>query len=318
MVREHFNIDWCFGFRDWMRRIVEEDRRADLYRWPIQSFDGKVYRASDSVRLFVLRDKGSADVISSVNGVNLLSLPENVQPIDEVSLESDAILNLLDSLYRDFELRQQDCLFFLPEVEGRNIEEDWGLLPSQVQAILRLQVDYAIRWQSHYVRGFDTMGNFSLPPGYDFLAKECERFFKDHPRYERNVFLMTRFDAGSKFLVTLDQEIRKALREHGYNPVRADDKVYMPDRNLWNNVCVYMLCCSRGVAILEDRAANEFNPNVALEYGFMRALNKPALLLADNAFSNLRADILGTLRETFDLTDIEATVPVAIERWLRD
>jgi nucleoside 2-deoxyribosyltransferase len=79
-----------------------------------------------------------------------------------------------------------------------------------------------------------------------------------------------------------------------------------------------MLCCSRGIAILEDRVADEFNPNVAIEYGFMRALNKPALLLADKAFRNLRADIVGTLRETFDLTDIEATIPLAIERWLRD
>jgi nucleoside 2-deoxyribosyltransferase len=77
-------------------------------------------------------------------------------------------------------------------------------------------------------------------------------------------------------------------------------------------------CCARGIAVLEDRAANEFNPNVAIEYGFMRALNKPALLLADVAFRNLRADIVGTLRETFDLTDIENTVPSAIERWLKD
>ena len=162
------------------------------------------------------------------------------------------------------------------------------------------------------------MGNFFIPPGYVFLSRECERFFVDHPGYDKNVFVMARFDSTSKFSLTLDQEVRKVLRQRGFDPVRADDKVYMPDRNLWNNVCVYMLCCGRGVAILEDRVADEFNPNVALEYGFMRALNKPALLLTDRAFRNLRADIIGTLRETFDLTDIEATVPAAIERWLRD
>lgn len=94
--------------------------------------------------------------------------------------------------------------------------------------------------------------------------------------------------------------------------------VVPPDRNLWDNVCVYMSCCSMGIAILEDRAADEFNPNVALEYGFIRALNKPTLLLADKGFRNLRADIVGTLREEFDLFDIEDSVPSAIQRWLRD
>ena len=318
MVREHFNADWSFSIKNWMHKIIEENHRPDLYRWPTQSFDAEIYRASDSLRLFLLRDKGASGAISSLNGSSVLPWPDNIEPIGEAPGEPSSMLNLLDKLYREFALRQQDCLFVIPEIEGQSIEEDWSMLSVQAQAVLRIQVEYAIRWQLNYVRGFDAMGNFSLPPGYEFLARECERFFTDHPRYDRNVFLMTRFDAGSKFLVTLDQEVRRALREHDYNPVRADDKVYMPDRNLWNNVCVYMLCCSRGVAILEDRAANEFNPNVALEYGFMRALNKPTLLLADNAFSNLRADILGTLRETFDLTDIEATVPVAIKRWLRD
>ena len=79
-----------------------------------------------------------------------------------------------------------------------------------------------------------------------------------------------------------------------------------------------MLCCKYGVAILEDRIANEFNPNVAIEYGFMRALNKPALLLADVGFHNLRADIIGTLRETFDITDIPGTIGAPIEKWLNE
>jgi nucleoside 2-deoxyribosyltransferase len=94
--------------------------------------------------------------------------------------------------------------------------------------------------------------------------------------------------------------------------------MYLRDRNLWNNVCVYMNCCSKGIAILEDRIANEFNPNVAIEYGFMRALNKPVLLLADSGFRNLRADVIGTLREEFDITDIEGTIREPIERWIAE
>ena len=58
---------------------------------------------------------------------------------------------------------------------------------------------------------------------------------------------------------------------HGLMGHRADDRCYPNDRNLWDNVCTYMFCCKYGVHILEDIMADEFNPNVALEYGFMRA-----------------------------------------------
>ncbi|MDQ3660012.1 MAG: hypothetical protein M3454_02915 [Actinomycetota bacterium] len=128
---------------------------------------------------------------------------------------------------------------------------------------------------------------------------------------------MTRL-GGHRLLKELDSKLRSVLRDHDLNPVRADDKMYMPDRNLWNNVCVYMCCCKYGIAILEDRVANEFNPNVALEYGFMRALNKPTLLLVDEGFRSLRADIVGTLREPFDITDIEGTIEIPITTWLRE
>src|SRR5262249_39552272 len=141
---------------------------------------------------------------------------------------------------------------------------------------------------------------------------------QDHPSYEANVFIMSRFQPGNRLLEELDKELRAVLRGHGVDPVRADDKMYMRDRNLWNNVCVYMICCKYGIAVLEDRVVNEFNPNVALEYGFMRALDKPTLLLADSGFRNLRADIIGTLREQFDITDIEGTIRAPVETWLRE
>lgn len=157
-----------------------------------------------------------------------------------------------------------------------------------------------------------------IPEGYQFLSENCEKFLKDHPNYYKNIFIMTRFEKGNKLLEELDRELRSVLREHGLNPVRADDKMYLVDRNIWNNVCVYIICCKYGIAILEDRIRDEFNPNVALEYGFMRGLNKPTLLLTDVGFRNLRADIIGTLRETFDITNIRDTIREPVEKWLEE
>lgn len=315
MASEGANVMWAFALKDWVAKEVEKTYASDAHRWPAIRFcDIDIYQALPNIRLFIIRDKNSGNVPS----VNNPKWPDDVKRPDANVLASSNLLATVMRFYVDFGVRQQDLIFLVPEDNEANVTNSWERMSPELQNSLRIQLAYAIRNQFFYVRGFDAMGTFIIPPGYEFLSRECQRFLVDHPSYEKNVFLMTRFDSGNKFSVTLDAEIRKVMRDHGFDPVRADDKVYMPDRNLWNNVCVYMLCCSRGIAILEDRVADEFNPNVAIEYGFMRALNKPALLLADKAFRNLRADIVGTLRETFDLTDIEATIPLAIERWLRD
>jgi hypothetical protein len=60
-----------------------------------------------------------------------------------------------------------------------------------------------------------------------------------------------------------------------------------------------MVGCRFGIAVPEDILVAEFNPNVALEYGFMRALGKPTLLLKEQRMLP-RADILGTLWGQFD------------------
>lgn len=158
---------------------------------------------------------------------------------------------------------------------------------------------------------------FTLPKGYETLRADCEKFFEAYPHYHRNVFIMTRFDSSDRLLNALDEALRKMLCRHRLVGLRADDRMFRSDASLWHNVCLYMVCCKYGVAVLEDRAKDEFNPNVALEYGFMRALDKRTLLLADRGFRNSRADILGTVREPFDLADPGGTLMAPIERWVR-
>jgi len=56
-----------------------------------------------------------------------------------------------------------------------------------------------------------------------------------------------------------------------------------------------MLGCDYGVAILEDHVGDEFNPNVALEYGFMLARGSKVVLLKEANFKHTRADIFATI-----------------------
>lgn len=319
MVRTYFNFEWSASLQRWLGNLVEKSYRPDRYRWPtLTSFDAEIYRCGSSARVFIIRGKPSASAVPSVSGDNeVIDWPDDL-PVVSNPFELEKLPDLLGNIYSYFNLRQQDYAMVIPDTECQNIKEDVQSWSTDVKHAVEYQIGYAMSRQLHYVRGFDRLGNFVLPPGYEFLARECERFFEDHPRYDRSVFMMTRFAPGDKMLVTLDMEVRRVLRAHDLEPVRADDKMYLSDRNIWNNVCVYMLSCSRGIAILEDRLHDEFNPNVALEYGFMRALNRPTLLLVDIGFRNLRADVIGTLHEKFDFVDIEATVQPAIERWLAD
>ena len=81
-----------------------------------------------------------------------------------------------------------------------------------------------------------------------------------------------------------------------------------------------MLGCKYGLAILEDRSGEELNPNVALEYGFMSALGRKAILVKEKTFKYIRADLVGTLVEEYsvgsDLAVDEESLRTAIEKWM--
>jgi len=160
-----------------------------------------------------------------------------------------------------------------------------------------------------------------IPYGFTKLEESIRKFYSDKQRhccdYNKNVFIMTRFLPRNPQLEEIDCTLRNSLATHGLYAHRADDNCYMTDRNLWDNVCTYMICCKYGVAVLEDIIQEEFNPNVALEYGFMRGLGKHTLLLKEKRF-HPRADILGTLYSEFDMLNINTTIDNAINQWVKE
>ena len=299
-----------------MEKIVEDNFPAKLHNWPIiKTFDFESYIWKGTHIVFILRDKVSGIITGS-------GKPKGIIDSYNASEESPTVANISkwqNYLQKKFSVRPQDAVFIIPLIDsGKNTEDDWELWNESDKQLWSKQLELIITRQYYYLQGIDIAKDFYIPPGYDFLKEEYIKFFKDHPHYNRNVFIMTRFVQGNKLLQILDVELRGVLKSNGLEPLRADDKMYIPDRNLWNNVCVYMICSKYGIAVLEDRVANEFNPNVAIEYGFMRALNKPVLLLTDIGFRNLRADIIGTLRGGFDIYNTKETIRRPTEKWLRE
>lgn len=174
------------------------------------------------------------------------------------------------------------------------------------------------------IRVHEGIARLRLPRGYEHLADSVRRFRQECP-YDESVFVMMKFPGGlpreqARLLERIFEVVAAALRSYDLTARRADKKDYDPD--LWNNLCVYMLGCRFGVAVLEDRGANEMNPNVALEYGFMRALDRQVGLLREERFKHDRADFIGKLSKPFrigdDLQLDESSLSLAIQDWMID
>ncbi len=154
-----------------------------------------------------------------------------------------------------------------------------------------------------------------LPEAFRYLAEDLQAFLRDHPDPLTNVFLMMRFQGGPQY-ADITRAIRDEMKKYGLNVVRADDKDYTGD--LWTNVCLYMLGCSRGIVVFEEIDVREFNPSVALEVGFMLARNKRCLILKDSRMAKMPTDIVGKLYKEFDSFDIDVSVRRSIRAWLHD
>jgi len=140
-------------------------------------------------------------------------------------------------------------------------------------------------------------------------------FRADHPDPARTVFVMMRFGQ-TKAHEAILSGIQAALSPLRMNPLRADGKQYHDD--LFYNILTYIYGSGYGIAVFERIETEQFNPNVALEVGYMFALRKPVCLLKDRTLATLHADLIGKLYRTFDPLEPIATIPGELSAWLRD
>lgn len=176
---------------------------------------------------------------------------------------------------------------------------------------------------ARYAREKQQIGPSLVLAGYEHLSGHVRRFHEDTPS-EKSVFVMMKFpdpqmkDVHRQLLNDIWRVVSDTIEQRGLKARRADTKHYHSD--LWENICVYMFGSKYGLAILEDRVASELNPNVTLEYGFMKAMNRTVGLFRVEGFSHDRADLTGKLSRSFvidagDRLD-ETSLKSAIHEWL--
>ncbi|MEM8963434.1 MAG: hypothetical protein AAGD38_18270 [Acidobacteriota bacterium] len=143
--------------------------------------------------------------------------------------------------------------------------------------------------------------------------------FSQHGAYEDSVFIMTKFPEGDspddRALGAVIQAVRDGIEASGKKARLASDREY--HSQLWDNVELYLLGSARGVAIVEDKYRAELNPNVAMEWGWMRGMGRRVLFLVEQDFKHFRADWGGLLKRSFDWND-PSRIPGEIQSWLAD
>lgn len=152
----------------------------------------------------------------------------------------------------------------------------------------------------------------TVPPE---LTNSLARFQGDYPDPCRVAFIMMQF-GNTRMHKEITQAIRDALASYGIAGLRADDKEFHED--LFPNVQTYIHGCSFGVAVFERLQGDEFNPNVALEVGYMRALRKPLCLLRDSTVKTLPTDLVGKLYKSFDTQNAATSIPQVLTKWMDD
>lgn len=95
----------------------------------------------------------------------------------------------------------------------------------------------------------------------------------------------------------------------------AADRTYHP--HIWDNICVYMLGCKYGVAVFEEIEVRSFNPNIAIELGFMTALGRRCLPLKEKRMPALPVDVGSLIYKEFDAYDMGETVTRAVQDWVQ-
>ena len=167
-------------------------------------------------------------------------------------------------------------------------------------------------------RGASLTELITLPPQHLRYEAKLQEFRRDAD-FDRSVFIMTKFPEGSgpkdAALKRVIATVTSSIKASGFIPRIATDRTYFED--IWSNVELFLLGCRYGVAIVEGRYRPELNPNVAMEWGWMRGLGKEVLFLVEaRAHKYLRADWAGLHRREFSWNEPGKTIPPHVRDWL--
>ncbi len=152
----------------------------------------------------------------------------------------------------------------------------------------------------------------NVPVGFEYVEPYLQKFVLEYPHLDRNVFIMMPFTSVNT--ESIYRAVSNEVSAHGLVPLRADMRAFSPV--LWWNIVTYMIGSAYGVVIYEPTAGISFNPNVSIEAGFMLALDRSVLLLANAELKQLPVDFAGHIFKTFEVSNISQSVSAGVKDWI--
>ncbi|HEX9973116.1 MAG TPA: hypothetical protein VGD14_13680 [bacterium] len=147
------------------------------------------------------------------------------------------------------------------------------------------------------------------------INSSLDAIFKDYPKNEKLAFIVMQFGITPAH-ARIVEAIKSVLRRNDIVALRADDKEYHND--LYYNVLTYIYRCNFSICIFDRIESDQFNPNVALEVGYLLSLGKPICLLKDKTLKALPTDLVGKLYKEFDPQSPESDIEKELTKWLND
>lgn len=141
---------------------------------------------------------------------------------------------------------------------------------------------------------------------YPLEIKDKIISFKNKYKDKKTAFIMIDF----RHLETA-KEIRRVLLANDIYGFYANAPGGKNDEETWKNIQIFMHGCDFGISVFADdskptsdskKKRNKINPNVCIEVGYMRGLQKEVLYLKDNSLvkNDLPSDFHGKLYTEFD------------------
>jgi len=131
---------------------------------------------------------------------------------------------------------------------------------------------------------------------------------------KKTAFIIMKFSKDERFNKALEI-IKGKLAEYGIVGIRADEEQFAS--TIWENIKVYMDNADYGIAIAESVEDQYINSNVSVEIGYMLALKKKVCLLKEKSLDKLHSDFAGIIYKEFDIDNVEDSLPITLEKWMR-
>jgi len=276
------------------------DRLSGLYKWLNEQ------PQISAILISITEENNPALLLSTADARN----PPQATSPEQIAAVGLELLNAFHNGEQAYNISEKYGI--RPTYSTRNLQDHYEAI---FDRFISPALDYVLRELTATLPD-STQGPSSHTEYYPLeITESLNKFRIDHPDPRRTAFIMMQFGS-TPIHNSIVSAIRSTLAAYNIEALRADDKEYHDD--LFPNVLTYIHGCSFGISVFERLQADDFNPNVSLEVGYMRAIRKPICLLKDKTLPALHTDLVGKLYKAFDPQDPTNTIPPELDKWLHD